>query len=165
MKKINWDRIYVIIFIIVVISVYYNNKLRNINHREINNTRKYYSLFLMMNNWLQAKQMNKSIEKYLNERKYGKIAIYGMGHAGKTLYRELKETSIEIVCGIDNYVLDTYDEVPIICPDGKIKDYEFDAIIVTAVTYFDDVADKLEMFVNCPIISLDNVIANLRFQV
>ena len=33
-----------------------------------------------------------------------------------------------------------------------------DAIVVTAITFFDEIAEKLEEKVNCPVISLEDIL-------
>lgn len=41
---------------------------------------KHWAMFLMMNQWIQAKQEGKSLEEYFIKNNYKKIAVYGMSY-------------------------------------------------------------------------------------
>lgn len=117
---------------------------------------KHLALFLMMNQWVKVKQEGKKLSTYFEQNGYKKIAIYGMSYAGETLVDELKDTGIEIVYGIDKRADSLYADIDIISIDDLRDDV--DAIVVTAITFFDEIEEMLSEKVDCPIISLEDIL-------
>lgn len=113
-------------------------------------------LFLVMNQWVQVKQDGKNLSAYFEKHGYGKIAIYGMSYMGETLINELKDTGIEVAYGIDRHADSLYGEVEVITLEGELE--PVDAIIVTAITFFDEIKDTLSEKVDCPIVSLEDIL-------
>lgn len=117
---------------------------------------KHLALFMLMNEWVRIKQQGKSLRNYFENNKYKKIAIYGMSYVGETLLDELRDSDICVMYGIDKNADQIYADINLFTMDAELE--EVDAIIVTAITYYDDIADELEKKVNCPIISLEDII-------
>lgn len=117
---------------------------------------KHLSLFLMMNQWVKVKQERKELADYFSKEGYEKIAIYGMSYAGETLLSELRDTEIKVAYAIDRNAGSIYGDLDIV-PIEDIHD-EVDAVIVTAITFFDEIKEKLMDKVSCPIISLEDVL-------
>lgn len=113
-------------------------------------------LFLMMNQWVKVNQEGKKIVSYFEKHGYKRIAIYGMGVVGVTLLNELKKTSIKVVYGIDKDAEDIYAEVNIVTLDGLLD--EVDAVVVTAISYFDEIKKILSRKVACPVVSLEDIL-------
>lgn len=120
---------------------------------------KYLALFLMMNQWVRVKQQGKNLSFYFKKNGYKRIAVYGMGHIGQTLVDELKQTSIEVEYSIDQNAKYLYADIDIVTLDDKLE--EVDAIVVTAITFFDEIAEKLSGRINCPIISLEDILCEV----
>jgi hypothetical protein len=117
---------------------------------------KHLALFQMMNQWVQVKQEGKNLASYFEKKGYKKIAIYGMHYAGETLLDELKNTDIKVAYGIDKNADLLYVDVDVVTMDDDLE--EVDAIVVTAITFFDEIEEKLSAKVDCPIISLEDVL-------
>lgn len=117
---------------------------------------KHLALFLMMNQWVKAKQEGKNLASYFEEEGYKEIAIYGMSYAGETLVEELKESNIKIKYGIDQKADSVYAEFDVVSPDDVLE--KVDAIVVTSITFFDEIEEKLSEKVDCPIISLEDIL-------
>lgn len=117
---------------------------------------KHFALFQMMNQWVRIKQDGKNLSEYFENAGYKNIAIYGMSYAGETLLEELKETGINVVYGIDKKADSIYTDVDILSINDNLK--TVDAIVVTAITFFDEIEDKLSKKVDCPIISLEDIL-------
>jgi len=117
---------------------------------------KHLSLFLMMNQWVKVKQEGKNLASYLEKNAYKRVAIYGMSYVGETLVEELKDTEIEVVYGIDKNAYSIYADVDVVTMEDSLD--EVDAIIVTAITFFDEIEENLSQKINCPIISLEDVL-------
>lgn len=117
---------------------------------------KHLALFLMMNQWVKVKQEGKNLASYFEKREYKKIAIYGMSYAGETLISELKNTGIEIAYGVDQKADTIYSDIEIAAMEDSLE--PVDAIVVTAITFFDEIEEKLSKKVSCPIISLEDIL-------
>ena len=117
---------------------------------------KHLALFLMMNQWVKVKQEGKSLTSYFEKNGYKKIAVYGMSDAGETLIEELKNSKVEVVYGIDQRADSIYADVNIVSVEGELE--LVDAVVVTAITFFDEIEEKLSEKVNCPIISLEDIL-------
>ena len=85
-----------------------------------------------------------------------RIAVYGMSYAGETLIEELKGTRVEVIYGIDKNADKIFSTVDVISMDDSFENV--DAVIVTAITFYDEIKDKLSKKVDCQIISLEDVL-------
>ena len=117
---------------------------------------KHLALFLMMNQWVKVKQDGKALSAYFEKNGYKKIAIYGMSYVGATLVDELRDTGIEVVYGIDKNASSIYTDVDIVSMDDSLG--EVDAVVVTAITFFDEIEEKLSQKLDCPVISLEDIL-------
>jgi hypothetical protein len=117
---------------------------------------KHLALFKMMNQWVKVKQEGKNLASYFEKNGYKKIAVYGMSYAGETLLDELKDTDIKVAYGIDQKADSIYADVDIVTMDDDFE--EVDAVVVTAITFFDEIEDRLSEKVDCPIISLEDIL-------
>lgn len=117
---------------------------------------KHFALFQMMNQWVKVKQEGKNISSYFEKNGYKKIAIYGMSYVGETLVEELKDTNIKVLYGIDQKAQDIHAEFDIVSLDVELE--KVDVIVVTAITFFDEIEKKLCELVDYPIISLDDIL-------
>ncbi len=117
---------------------------------------KHLALFLMMNQWIKVKQEGKSLSDFFEANGYKSIAIYGMSYAGEALFNELRGTGVTVAYGIDKRT-DLIDlDVDIVTADSELN--EVDAIVVTAITFFDEIQEMLSTKVNCPIFSLEDIL-------
>lgn len=117
---------------------------------------KHLALFLMMNQWVKVKQEGKNLSSYFEANGYKKIAIYGMSYVGETLVDELKGTGVEVAYGIDKNAEGIYADIEVFSVDDNLE--EADVIVVTAITFFDEIEKMLASKVKCPIISLEDVL-------
>lgn len=117
---------------------------------------KHLALFKMMCQWVTVKQDGTNLAEYFEKKGYKRIAIYGMSFAGDTLANELRDTSIQVVYGIDQNAVSLYADFDIVTMEDNLE--EVDAVVVTAITFFDEIAEELSVKVNCPIISLEDVL-------
>lgn len=121
-----------------------------------NMSNKHLALFRMMDQWVRVKQEGKNLASYFEKNDYRKIAIYGMSYAGMTLINELKDTEITVVYGIDKNADAIYTDIDIVCIDENLE--EVDAIVVTAITFFDEIEEELSEKIGCPILSLEDIL-------
>ncbi len=117
---------------------------------------KFSAMFHLMNQWVKVKQEGKNLSSFFEKNNYKKIAIYGMGYVGETLLGELKGTGTEVAYGIDKRVLSNHADIKIVLPEdlpGSV-----DAIVVTAVDAFDEIEEMLREKVECPIVSIEDIV-------
>lgn len=129
-------------------------KKRIRKEREVSD--KHLSLYLLLYEWMKAKQNGKSMVSYLNDRGYKKIAIYGMSYLGELLIGELKETSIQVAYGLDKKITGTFHGIDIYAPDENLT--EVDAVIVTAISAFESIEKELQLRMDCPIVSMEDIV-------
>ena len=146
----------ILVFGGVAINAVINKSIRKDIDKYKELSDKHLSLFLLMNQWIKIKQEGKYLQSFFNEKGYKKIAIYGMSYVGETLLNELRETNVCIAYGIDKRTEGFYTDLDILSIEDSIENV--DAIIVTAVTFFDEIKEKLEKKVTCPIISLEDIL-------
>ncbi len=118
---------------------------------------KFSALFHMMNQWVKVKQAGKNLSSYFLKNNYKKIAVYGMGYAGKALLEELRATEINVVYGIDRKAEDLHMDIHIVSPDAPFPEGA-DAVVVTAVDSFEEIEESLSKKTDCPIISLEEIV-------
>lgn len=121
-----------------------------------NLSEKHLVMFLMMNQWVTVKQDGKNLADYFEEMGYKTIAIYGMSYVGERLWEELKGSEIEVKYGIDQNADFIETDMEIVTMDDKLE--SVDAVIVTPIFFFDEIKEKLSKKIDCPIISLEDVI-------
>ena len=117
---------------------------------------KHLALFLMMNQWVKVKQEGKNLSAYFEKNGYKKIAIYGMSFAGETLVDELRGSDVYVAYGIDQNAETIYTDVEVVTMENTLA--EVDAIVVTAISFFDEIEEKLSEKIDCPVISLEDIL-------
>ena len=118
---------------------------------------KHLDLYLLMNQWVKLKQKGINLSKYFEKNGYNRIAIYGMSYVGETLVEELKGTNIEVVYGIDRNAENIWiDNMNVLSLDDELEDV--DAVVVTAISFYDNIKDSLSRKLTCPIISLEDIL-------
>lgn len=117
---------------------------------------KHLALYLMMNQWVKVKQENKSIAKYLEAKGYREVAIYGMNYVGETLLNELTGTNVIVKYGIDKEAERMYKDIDVLLPDDELP--EVDLIIVTPITFWEEIKEKLSAKINCTIMSMEDIL-------
>lgn len=114
------------------------------------------TLFLLMNQWVKIKQRGKNLSAYFEQNGYKEIAIYGMGYVGETLLDELKDSGITVAYCIDQRADWLNADVDIVSLNGHLE--KVDVVVVTAITSFDEIEEKLSTRVDCPIVSLEIIL-------
>ncbi|MCI9560270.1 MAG: hypothetical protein HFG52_13805 [Lachnospiraceae bacterium] len=117
---------------------------------------KHLALFLMMNQWVKVKQEGKNLVSYFEKNGYKRIAVYGMSYAGEAFIRELQDTEIEVAYGIDKNANNIFSNIDIISADDSLKDV--DLIVVTAITFYDEIKEELCKKIDCPIVCLEDIL-------
>ena len=118
--------------------------------------RKERGLFFLMNQWIGLKQDNQQIETYFQKNNYQRIAVYGMGFVGMRLIKELRNTKLNIIYGIDQNAANISSDLKLLTLEDELP--EVDVIIVTVLGSFQEIYDKLSTKIKCDIVAIEDII-------
>lgn len=117
---------------------------------------KHLELFLLMNEWMKTKQEGRHIKEYFVKNEYKSVAIYGLSYVGERLLDELREGEIEVKYAIDKNADSIYSDLDVYLPEDDFPDVE--VIVVTAISFFDEIYNNLVDKMDCPIVSLQDIL-------
>lgn len=113
--------------------------------------------YWLLNHWLEIKNEGKSVASYFMDKGYHHIAIYGMAELGNRLMEDLEGSPISVDYGIDRNICNSIARIrEIYYPEDNLP--ETQAIVVTPYAAFEAIRKLLETRVDCPIISLEEVV-------
>ena len=119
-------------------------------------------LFACALNWMRLLESGEDLLPYFQERDYRKIGIYGAGELAEILIQEMRrKNKIQIVCLIDQSAAVYREEfgLPVYLPEEFAAIEDVDMVVVTAITYFDAISEKLvRMRPEMPVVSLEEII-------
>lgn len=120
--------------------------------------RKNRMLYRYMNQWVAQKQRGTDFSVFFVSQGIYSIAIYGMHYMGQRLYDELQGSQVEIRYAIDRNANRKIEGIPIVVkrPDDDLG--AVDAIVITSVFDFLEIKCDLVKKVNCPIISIEEML-------
>jgi hypothetical protein len=121
---------------------------------------KHLTIMKVYDEWLKVRQDSKSLIQYFEKRDYKNIAIYGMSYLGESIVRELKDSDVNVLYGIDKNAENIYSTVEVMNLSDNLP--KVDVVVVTAVFFFDEIAEELKNMMNCPIISLEAIIYEVQ---
>lgn len=114
----------------------------------------YYNIY---SKWIELRIKGKRLATYLEEAGIYNVIVYGYGPVGINFVEDLLESSnINIVCIIDNGIIEQDEEICVKSIENAPKDV--DAVIVTTVHVFDNINLTLKKEFACPILSLQDII-------
>lgn len=119
---------------------------------------RYRCYWIVLHQWMLLRENGISIGEYLYQKGIRKVAIYGMGMLGLHLVKELENSPLEILCGIDRAAEELHQTFPLVTPGEPIG--EVDAIIVTPVYAFDEIYTILQTKYHSKILSLMELVNN-----
>lgn len=114
---------------------------------------KHLKIVKLMDNWLSLRQKDISLIRYFEGQNLSSIAIYGLGHIGLRLLKEVEESKI-VKFAIDKRKME-------VCVPVKNVDEELDlvdAIVITTVDDYEEVITMLKEKNNCKLIRFDEII-------
>lgn len=117
---------------------------------------KVHELYMAFDQWLQIRQQGKTLVEYFTRNGYKTVAVYGMKELGERLCDELKGSDVTVSYAIDRNADAIYAEVEVVTPDDELA--PVDVIVVTAITYFDEIEKMLCEKVDYPIISIEDIL-------
>lgn len=120
---------------------------------------KHLAIMKLYDQWIQTKQEGKTIIDYFHDNDIKSLAIYGMSFVGQRLYEELKESDIEVSYAIDKNAASIYADIDILDPNDVLP--QTDAIVVTAVYFYNEIEEMLEGKTDARILSFEDILYEL----
>lgn len=108
--------------------------------------------------WMTLRERDIFVDKYFEKQGFKRVAIYGLGMFGKHLYYELKESTVQIACFIDQNKKTELEGVKTVAPGQQID--SVDVIVVTPFMEFFEIQEMLKQYYTCEIISINAVLHN-----
>lgn len=122
------------------------NKITAKNHKIIN----------LYERWMKWKNDNCGIFTFIQNNDFKKVAVYGLGSLGRSLCSELESQGIEIAYIIDQSADIKTENCKIYTMQDELPDA--DAIIITPIMLYEEIAEELAKKMRCPILSLDDIV-------
>lgn len=142
----------VIIFVLLGWIWQLNIKL----NKKSEHCRKMNEFYWILVPWLSKSINQNQVSKWFIKKSYKNIAIYGYKEIGRLLFQALQNSEIKVKYIIDANADNMYEEVEVVTSEDIQE--EVDVIIVTAPFYFQEIYDTIKNKVNCPIVSIVDVI-------
>ena len=117
---------------------------------------KHLAIMELYDQWVKTKQEKKSVTDYFHNHNIKSVAIYGMSFVGQRLYEELKDSDIKVSYSIDKNAASIYADIDILDPNDVLP--QTDAIVVTAVYFYNEIEEMLSKKTDIPIISLEDIV-------
>ena len=116
--------------------------------------------YQLLTKWLSAKIEGYNIADALRKKGFSNIAIYGYAELGKLVYQELQNSAIEVCYILDKKIkqIDNGD-ISVFMPE--CKNGRVDAVVVTAIFYYDEIRAELEELGYENVISLETIIETI----
>lgn len=141
--------------------IHSRKKLRTTINQYKDNQGKLFEFYQLLIRWKYLSQHHILISSWLVKKGIKTVAIYGMKELGELLYEELKQSGIEVNYGIDRDFNNIVSELTLLSPDDELK--SVDAVIVTAIHYYDDIEKTLKnKGVDVPIYSLEDILFEME---
>lgn len=131
----------------------------NLDINQANVVKRYKGYWRMLNKWLTLKENGVKFQTYFQDRNIHTITLYGLGMLGLHLVKEFEGSDIEIVCAIDQKGKMLHADFPVYELEDELP--RTDAIIVTVGYLFEQITEQLKKKVDCPIISLEELLEEL----
>lgn len=131
----------------------YITKLQNLSDKHL-------QLYLLMCRWLERKQKGIRLEEYFVRRGYRSIAVYGMNYTGERLLEEMRGSRVSVLYAIDRNADEIYADTKIVTMNDEWA--QVDAIVVTPVCSFREIKNQLSGKVDCPILSLEDILCDME---
>lgn len=113
----------------------------------------------VLRDWLLLHIQGKKVSEYFAHSHYQRIAVYGMAELGQLFVSELRNSGLDVKYGIDCRAGTIAAEIPVLTMEDELP--LVDVVIVTAVYYFNQIADCLKDRMECPVISIEDVLYSI----
>lgn len=129
---------------------------RHIENSASNKIAKMSYYYSFMSRWMGILEYGYKLQEFFEDSQYDSIVIYGCGPMGKHLVRQLARSKVQVKAFIDKSAPGMYQDIEIVASVNEIG--KVDAIVVTPILEYCEIKNKLKEAVDCPIISLEEVL-------
>ncbi len=143
----------IIALVLCFVIIFYQSAQLRILKSDYSKVNGYYRVLIK---WLTRHLRGKRIEEYFVLNGYRTIAVYGVGELGIALIEYINMTSIVVAYAIDRNAENVYAATDIYRPDECLE--AVDVVVVTTPNYYLDITRELEGKMQCPIVSIEDVI-------
>ena len=120
---------------------------------------KTYRNYGVLKKWFLLHKQGKRVSDYFAYNHYQSIAVYGMAELGQFFVSELENSGFDIKYGIDRRAGAITAKIPVLTLEDMLP--PVDVVIVTVVYYFNQIADSLKDRLECPVISIEDVLYSI----
>ncbi len=113
----------------------------------------------VLKEWFLSHIQGKRVSDFFERNHYQKIAVYGMAELGQFLVLELRDSGFDVKYGIDRRAGAIAAGIPVLTLEHELP--LVDVVIVTAVYFFNQIADSLTDRLECPVISIEDVLYSI----
>lgn len=103
---------------------------------------KYERLFQLYESWLTLRQRGETLENYFKRNSMHKVAVYGYGATGRTLVKELAQSSIKVEYIVDKKKAVKTEGICLYHPDDKLPDV--DVMVITPLAEGREIKEALQ---------------------
>lgn len=140
----------------LITFLYQQNKYENKIVKIEDKRDKFLAYFKLMCMWMEIENPTGDLKRYIEKSEMRTIAIYGIGRMGQRLCVELQDSNVEIKYIIDQNKNKQYRNYAMCSLEDKLE--TVDAVVVTLTHDFDEIEQQLKKKIDCPIISLEELI-------
>lgn len=140
----------------IIVSSQSEEKIKIENSRD-----KFKNQYEMLLKWMQNNQGQKQLTEYFVLSQLNKIVIYGCGTLGQLFLNEIKDSSdVDVLYFIDKNAAGSENNgLSVIGLEDMDKINEADAVIITPISYYDEIEqDLLKAGLKTDIISLEDIV-------
>lgn len=147
------------------IADYLNKTYVNVNEiQDIQKRSNKFERYLnLLDVWMTLRENGIRLDKYLLDRGYKKIGVYGYGIFGRHLIEEMKDSCVQVVFLVDRKGDKLCTPVPVYLPSAQLP--ECDAIVVSSVFFIEDIRTELTKHGDYKLISLEAILKESEFQI
>lgn len=160
LKKIIWIIVKVLLIVVGFLGALFYFGLV-ISRNKDQTVQKYKTYFKLMSDWMELIEKGIYVQHYFESNGFHSIAVYGGRDAGYHLVKQLMNTEVHVACIIDKTVFsNNFRNIPIYRLNEELP--AVDVVIVTPVWDYLNIKQQLLNKVNCPVISLEEIIAEVK---
>lgn len=139
-----------------ILTIYISNTQKKDMEAITFNYYKFVKFYYLLSNWLKNKNKSNNLGEELIKRGYRSVAIYGMKEIGELLLEELRQNGVDVKYAIDKNADNIYAPIDIYTIEESKG--EVDAIIVTAISNYEEIRDELVNITRSEVISIEELI-------
>ena len=124
---------------------------------------KFEAYLNLLDAWMTLREKGIRLDKYLLDKGYNKIGLYGYGILGRHFIEEMKDSCVQVAFLVDRKGDKLCTPVPVYLPSVQLP--ECDVIVVSSVFFMEDIRAELIKYGDYKLISLETILKESEFQI